>query len=279
MARHALSPSATRAGGKPKGFTLIELMVSAGILVALSALLLPAVHSAREGGRAVVCINNERRLWQGWTLFAADHDGRLPGNLLDSPVGEPYTWDWLAGPGPLWEVDSWSNAPQKGTIFPYVNRDYRVYRCPSLEECPPQYFNGGVGAGSNGRFDYVSFTTFAGSHLQRVPLTATFVYPDGRNVILPTPIICEEEACTLNGGSMEGLHSGSDHMGHQHRGGGHYVSPDGAVNWFVEPIARDSNGAPTLAGGACAANWYVMGQRGSMVRMDFPFWWGFFDGQ
>lgn len=66
-------------------------------------------------------------------------------------------------------------------------------------------------------------------------------------------------------------------MGHQHRGGGHYVSPDGSVNWFVEPLAVDSSGAPT-GGGSNAMSWYVVGQRGTMINMGLPpLTWGVFE--
>ncbi len=44
------------------GLTVLELLVTIGILTVLMALLLPAVHSARESGRKIQCQNNLRQI-------------------------------------------------------------------------------------------------------------------------------------------------------------------------------------------------------------------------
>ena len=57
--RVALSTNSTRT---ERGFTLVELLVSIGIIGMLMALLLPAVQQARESGRRNTCSNNIRNL-------------------------------------------------------------------------------------------------------------------------------------------------------------------------------------------------------------------------
>lgn len=62
--RTCLAPrrSATRLAPNRKGFTIVELLVSIGIISMLMALLLPAVQQARESGRRNTCANNVRNL-------------------------------------------------------------------------------------------------------------------------------------------------------------------------------------------------------------------------
>ena len=60
-----------------RGFTIIELLVSIGIIGMLLALLLPAVQQAREAGRTTQCQNNVRQIGLAM-LASADAQGRFP---------------------------------------------------------------------------------------------------------------------------------------------------------------------------------------------------------
>lgn len=83
------------------GFTLIELLVVISIIGMLMALLLPAVQSARESGRANTCRNNLRQQALAVIQFE-QKQGEYPGlvNDLDPDdgIGTPRGWSFMVLP-------------------------------------------------------------------------------------------------------------------------------------------------------------------------------------
>ena len=62
---------------KRKGFTLIELLVVVAVIAVLTAVLLPALHKAKELTRRLVCMSNLRQISYGCKLYLDDNDGRF----------------------------------------------------------------------------------------------------------------------------------------------------------------------------------------------------------
>lgn len=63
---------------KPHGFTLLELLVSVGILLVLAALSLAGVRTVWRSVDEAVSTSNLRQLGQAALLYASEHEGLLP---------------------------------------------------------------------------------------------------------------------------------------------------------------------------------------------------------
>jgi len=112
--RETTAVQAAAPGGRgrsvERAFTLIELLVVVAIIAILAAMLLPALASARERGRAAACISNMKQFGIALTLYADDNKGFFP-----------HRDAWLFTRG---------RSITTGTLWKYLqNKD--IYLCPS----------------------------------------------------------------------------------------------------------------------------------------------------
>jgi prepilin-type processing-associated H-X9-DG protein/prepilin-type N-terminal cleavage/methylation domain-containing protein len=84
-------------GRQPRrAFTLVELLVVVGIVAVLCGILLPALGTAREAGRGVLCMSNLRQMGAAAIAYVGESQGAFPiaqYRARVGPVRYSYAWD------------------------------------------------------------------------------------------------------------------------------------------------------------------------------------------
>ncbi len=70
-----------------KGFSLVELLVTIGIISFLLSIIVPALGRARDQSNLIVCRSRLRNLVTGCLMYSGEHDSKLP---LDKKLDNPH---------------------------------------------------------------------------------------------------------------------------------------------------------------------------------------------
>jgi Tfp pilus assembly protein FimT len=75
-------------------FTLVELLVILAVLAVLGCMLLPAFARTRTASTSTQCRNNLKQLAAAWSMYSAEHNGRL---VSSYPNYAGFSGSWCAG--------------------------------------------------------------------------------------------------------------------------------------------------------------------------------------
>ena len=114
---------------KQKGFTLIELLVVIAIIAILMAILMPALHRAKEQGQRASCLSNLKQLTLAWIMYAYENDDKIVNASTFFPrPGEPA---WI---GAQWNFNGTEQEQREnlkdGILYPYCN-NVDIFKCPT----------------------------------------------------------------------------------------------------------------------------------------------------
>jgi len=75
-----------------RGFTLIELLVVVAIMALLISILLPALATAKQRAKEVVCLTRLNQIYVGMQGYASDNADWLPSLVETWTTGRPKAW-------------------------------------------------------------------------------------------------------------------------------------------------------------------------------------------
>jgi len=65
---------------KPRGFTLVEMLVVIAVIAIIAAILFPVYQRVRENARSAACLSNYHQIGLAIQMYANDADGLTPPN-------------------------------------------------------------------------------------------------------------------------------------------------------------------------------------------------------
>ncbi|HBC85734.1 MAG TPA: hypothetical protein DCZ94_02140 [Lentisphaeria bacterium] len=230
-------------------FTLIELLVVIAIIAILMALLLPALKTAKDQAKMIVCAGNEKQIGIAFEIYASDHNSYYPAPNPQyyAPYGyvfgfDCYPWPawWNVFLGPYAGCKDW-----KIGVVPAKFNPSTVFVCPMYDDSRGvtivvDKMGAGLGmsnfvppADKYGAWEQ-RIATFPYTPLIRQPATELLV-ADGRAWMLGSAWEFTQPAPTCY--ALDWL---------RHRNGANFLYCDGHAEWLPSKEILGRNASNTL---------------------------------
>lgn len=144
---------------RAQGFTLVELLVTIGVIAILAALVFPALSGTREKADAAMCSQNLRQIGAGLLTFAGENQGLFP--LAGAAIVRGATDADTGKPGWTEQLD------------PYLEESPKVYRCPGSARVIPNNTTYGYFMGA--RAAYEEEGGFSALNLNRIKTASRYI--------------------------------------------------------------------------------------------------------
>lgn len=133
-------------------FTLVEVIVTVGIICVLAFILISAVSHVRGSATKAKCISNLRQIGVGWMAYTSENKGRLPVPGDDNRM----IYSWSGEPVGIGQVIEAGFLPPPQVKYTQDIKERGIYACPGL--IPMEKYIGGGDQGTyavdprNGRY-------------------------------------------------------------------------------------------------------------------------------
>lgn len=165
-----------------RAFTRVEILALCVAVGMLGLVALPTLGGFRSVGDQQGCLANMQQLTRAWLTYAADHDGRLPGNLDGGFAQDPNSVSrtWAAG----W-IDSGSSPANTNAQLLLDSQLGRYVDSVSIYRCPADGSRHRSGTGDL-RVRSVGMNSYVGE--RQAPWTAGYrTYTNLNTIVNPSP--------------------------------------------------------------------------------------------
>lgn len=120
--------------GQRRAFTIIELLVAVSIITLLTAITVPVFTAARQQGRRLVNIRNQREVVRALNLFACEHDNSFPDSVgvaaVPSATGSHFRWQDPRKVKTTQALPKMAHSSVAGYLADYLDKPGTLF-CPS----------------------------------------------------------------------------------------------------------------------------------------------------